>query len=70
MAWVLQRLGQVPWGQVWAAGNGAYAWASGWASRSYAAAAAMPTECKQASVHASMVCMGYPPDCHIAPGLG
>ena len=70
MAWVVQLAAGIPWGRVWDAGVGAYSLASSAASHSYAAAAAMPTECKQATAHAGMVCAGYIPEYHLTPGFG
>ena len=73
MAWLgllLQQAGRVPWGRVWDAGVVGYGWVSSAASRSYATAAALPTECKQASVHAGLACAGFPADSRVIPCFG
>ena len=77
MAWVIQLAGGIPWDRVGEAAATAYTWgsaaaslASSAASHSYATAAALPTECKQAGVHAALVCAGHPPTYNLTPGFG
>ena len=65
-----ELVAQLPWSRIGGAAATAWSWASSAASRSYAVAAAMPTECKQATVHAGQVCAGITPEYHLTPGFG